>query len=531
MANVRHIDEEWYLQKKPFDDFSLHDKYYFDLTNELAAYWQKLQDSFLYQTLKLEPKSIGEASWILVSYFEDILNNIGIWVALSTKHLELYQSTVPLLDCPNDLFSGKQIREPEIKYLIWNYYLEEIPELIMNICSHKDLSLLARAIYEFLDAKKKEAPREDRIHQFLNQSNKECFIVKRKLIWFGTASYLFLKPYQSYMAKQDKNADMIDMTDEFILRECTKLSGFSPLDVLAEVIGLKAKEKKELLFWRDKHLSIYKLKDKTKQLFIFTNLLNNQDYQVPKNENVSNEPFQIGVVFHGSFVYWHNFWHWSANAKVLGKIPQQEIDSLKQKIMTKTPRIIYRFDKKLLKQAQISLQRQYKEFVDYFGDTLVHYDDGYKMAEEFQNYLVQHSANRAKEIAKEEFEMFKKKYNWTKNRPKITLPNDLLESKDVSLFMSRADGTNFFQGLTAFVKSIRKKGKSLTEDDHTIIFNCITSSSIGPEVFYKIRETCPLDSIADTFKLGKLENRKLEFLLRCYKGKYYKEIYPNVSLL
>ena len=76
---------------------------------------------------------------------------------------------------------------------------------------------------------------------------------------------------------------------------------------------------------------------------------------------------------------------------------------------------------------------------------------------------------------------------------------------------------------------LKKKGTGLTPGEEWAIRRWILSETISPGFVRRLAEECGVESIKAVFLLGKHdEHYALEYLLRRYKGTFYRPKYPTL---
>ena len=126
----------------------------------------------------------------------------------------------------------------------------------------------------------------------------------------------------------------------------------------------------------------------------------------------------------------------------------------------------------------------------------------------------------------------KKKYNLEGVTPPIDWPEPLLESTDTAIFYVADRGMTFLTDYRDFLKTLGKKGLDITEDDEEAIYGYVTDPVIPYQLFHHLKKDYSFESVKCAFRINEWnEERDLEFLLRRYKGKQYKEKFPEIKLV
>jgi hypothetical protein len=149
------------------------------------------------------------------------------------------------------------------------------------------------------------------------------------------------------------------------------------------------------------------------------------------------------------------------------------------------------------------------------------------MKDRVRQYYKAFKKLRLKKIPKEK----KKKYNLEDGIPPLDLPEPLLESPDTAIFYVAGKGINFLTGFREFLGALEKKGQDLTENEEETIYGYVTESGVPYQLFLHLRKDYSFESVRCAFRIKEWnEERDMEFLLRRYKGRQYKEKFPHIKL-
>ncbi|MGC8644556.1 MAG: hypothetical protein ACP5XB_32225, partial [Isosphaeraceae bacterium] len=82
------------------------------------------------------------------------------------------------------------------------------------------------------------------------------------------------------------------------------------------------------------------------------------------------------------------------------------------------------------------------------------------------------------------------------------------------------------------LSGLKKRGRKLTEDEEEAIRGWVMSQSLSPRFVRRVAEEYGSESIAVAFVLERQkEGYVLEYLLRRYKGRYYRPRYPILTIV
>ena len=107
-----------------------------------------------------------------------------------------------------------------------------------------------------------------------------------------------------------------------------------------------------------------------------------------------------------------------------------------------------------------------------------------------------------------------------------------LESQDgVCVYFNPEEGMEIIQDFDDLLAGLRKRGTNLTPDEERAIRGWFRSESISPGFVRRLAGEFGSESIKASFMLGKRdEEYALEYLMRRYKGRFYRPRYPTLTL-
>lgn len=494
------------------------------LINELEKLIKKTQTKYLYNTIKLTADKRGDLAALIIEFAEDLHNTIGLWDSLEYYNKQMFNTPLPLfVESENEITELFDLNR--IKYFVHTLFLD-LKEDLLLAPTHQDLNLLAQTISVFLTAKFKNVPKVTCLKEFLSLPSDFGWEVKQKLFWLGTSSYLFRTSFHRYIIEMNKGKMEIPAIDDFLCQETTIWSGLGVIDILAKTLNLPEKKANDLRNWYERHVSYYRVISTTEITLTLENIINKTKYVVHSDKEFV-ETFKIGHVFLGGLVLYGDFWYWSGVQYNLGDPTPTGLEELKNTYIKNSPRVIYRYDKKRLEKAKEILHVQHQEFLNYFGSDLVTFNDGFSMAAALQKK----ERERFESLPKNELEAHMNKHGLENPFPRMDLPKELLESENgVGVYFNVDEGIEMMRYFNDLLGGLKKEGKDLTEDENETVRNFITSTAISPNFVRKMVKQHGVESINSSFLLNP-EMKILDYLLHRYKGEYFRNRYPAITLL
>jgi hypothetical protein len=501
------------------------DRYLPKIVRDLQRFLTGAQDKLAYATLRLPAKELGDLAQVLVEFAEDIHNGIGLWRSLEQYQLEFFNTPLPLFLRPHEKMDPQRLNEYRLRHLLWVLYPELKPDLILAP-DHQDLHRLAARVAGFLDKQFTKVPRGSGIQQFLSQPNRFGWDVKRKLVWMGQHSYLFRHCFWNYIGAHGGRPD-IRTIDDFICQETTAWSGLGVIDILAAVQDISAKQRATLRTWYERHLAYYHILSITKSHLKVKNLINDQLYQV-RMEN-PGAAFKMGQFVAGSLVPWDEDWYWSGEQSAYDDLPAKAIQEIKQTFFGKMPAVAYRYCKQQVEVAREAVERHYRGFVEYHGSDLAVYPDGLSMAAGMQKLYRLYNEARLAEMPAE----MRAKHSLPPTTLDLPYPPELIERKDgIGAYFHAGEGPEIMTGFNEVVSGLKKRGHGVTEVEAEAIHSIMTSDVISPDFVQRLVGDYGAESIAAVFLISDRSDKTyLPYLLRRYKGHFFRNRYPQIALV
>jgi Protein of unknown function (DUF3843) len=515
----------WLLHRPPGFHGALDDhlpRIHDGLVRSLAA----AQKKFSRDTLKLPRPALESLAGVLVEFAEDVHAGLGIWRSLERSNQELFGTPLPFFLEPGDHVPPEVISLARVQYLLWVLYPQIATDLMVLSPEHVDLVRLAEVVAEGLQERFADLPADSGVKQFLGTPNRYGWEVKRKLVWLGTRSYLLRDAFHHYAEEQEEAPSDINTMDDFICQECTQWSGLGALDLLAGVLDLPPERRADLLAWSERHNALFRIGSSTARRMEVRNLISGGTYRVRMSPGA--KAFRKGSYVHGSLIPWDGEWYWSGAQTAFRDLGADEIERLKDGYR-KLPAIFYRYSPEALRKARAMVRKQYDEFVGHHGRDWVGYPDGLAMAADWRR------AAKAKfeALPPAEREAFLKRHGLKEYSPDFKLPPDLLKAKDgIGVYFNPEEGMEICVAFDALLSGLEKGGTGLAPAEAEAIPGWIMSDSISPGFVRRLAERYGEESIKAAFLLGKhREGYALEYLLRRYKGRFYRPRYPTLTIV
>jgi hypothetical protein len=495
------------------------------IAEELTRFLTKAQRSLTYDTLHLSSRQRETLAHIVVEFAEDLSHDIGIWRSLEAYNRDFFGTPLPCVLQPDEAMDADPLNPKRIQCLLWTLYAELEPGLILAP-NHQDLERLALWIAEFLSARLARLRYDSAVQTFLTTPNTYGWDVKRKLVWMGQHSYVFRLPCAHYVRDHGGTAD-IPTLDDFLCQETTHWSGLGAIDMLAATIDITDDQRRDLRNWYERHMAYFRVVSLREPFMDVFNLLNEQPYTIHVGE--IGDTFRVDDVVFGSLVSWDGVWYWSGVQQKYEHVTDEVMQQIKRDFPLQASQVVYRYCPQLAEKVRDIVHKHYQQFLDYYGTDLVTYPDGKTMAADVQKFHQYQFAS----VPKEEVEAFLQRHQLSEPSPQVEWSSDLLECDDgIGVYFNPEEGQEMMMSFDDVLHGFQKQGRDLREDESEMIREFLYADAISPQFVRKLVRDYGDASIAAAFLIPQdCDKHYLEYLLRRYKGHFYRNRYPSLSIV
>ena len=491
----------------------------------------KTQQAFTYPTCRLAESEWSEIAVLLVEWAEDIHNDLGLWRTVEARQQQCLGTPLPLVVSAAQKHELHGFDRRRIQYLLWSLWPCFNPELVLSP-THADLARVAEATSQFLTERFARVPQDSGVQRFLATPNQYGWDVKRKLIWLGTASYLFRFLFCEYLADQDVEAG-VATTDDFVCQHCTVWAGLGVIDVLAGALDLAEAERDTLRTWYERHAAVYRVlawQEEAGEVKCITarNVVNGQPYQIRMNADPAACPFKPGMMVFGALTPWRGEWYWSGEQKGWPDVPESEESKIGKEMLERSSTIAYRYCPAEAAMARESTGKHHARYIAHYGSDLMTFPDGLTLAAAEQRRM--EAEWRAADPEKVAQTM--RAHGLQHPRPRMTFPPEFLNhDQGIGAFFNPEEGVEYMLKFNHVLSALGKRGVGLSEDELDALHGLMTSKAISPAFVRRLVTDHGVESFAEAFLMRHVPSDfALDFLLRRHKGHFYRKRYPSLSL-
>jgi hypothetical protein len=474
-----------------------------------------------------------ELALAMTEMADDLHADSGIWRALESSNLALFRTPLPGLREPTDPPPTRLDARRFHFFLdgVWRHFQ---PDAIVSP-RHLGFAAIAADASDFFSTHLGASPPEpSSVSTFLDSDHSRAWDVKRKLVWLGTRSFLLRFAHADYVtreAAQRREPPTIALTDDFLSQECTAWSGLGALELLAERLGLFAKDRAELLGWHARHIAFYRIDTIAENNDVLMtmglkNLVNEQPYLVRVEMPRARLPFQIGNMVFGGLVPWRGEWYWSGTQQRWPEVPG-DFPNIKREFFHRSALITYRYCPDRAAKARTYSAEQHDAFVRFHGTDLAVFPDGLTMAAAEQRRTRHYNQSRAAELDARYADL-----DHVKNGPSLPYPPEIIDcTRGVGLFSQPGESIEIFREFDVLCAALRASETPLSEDQSASLQGFIESPAISPAFVRRVIARHGSAGLSSLYHLPPGDSVALDHLLRRHKGAYYRPRPPDITLV
>ena len=178
---------EW-LAIKPYNNPDSVDLYYVGLANKVMGFLEKSEFADYFKDELL----IRKASLYLVSWFEDVCSNLGMWALVNKECLVRYGSKLPFYDV-SKYYEG-EVNPQDLSLLLWHFMQVYNEKNTLLNPENPWLLKTALELTDLFDEEYESAPENERLHAFIHNDfiGDNWWECRKLMEWFHMSSYVFL---------------------------------------------------------------------------------------------------------------------------------------------------------------------------------------------------------------------------------------------------------------------------------------------------------------------------------------------------
>jgi hypothetical protein len=279
--------------------------------------------------------------------------------------------------------------------------------------------------------------------------------------------------------------------------------------------------------WYERHMAYFRVVSLREPFMDVVNIVNEQPYTIHVGE--IGDTFRVDDVVFGSLVPWEGVWYWSGVQQKYEHVTDEVMQQIKRDFPLQASQVVYRYCPQLAERARDILHKHYQQFLDYYGTDLVTYPDGKTMAEDMRKFHQYQLAS----LPKDEVEAFLSRHQLSEPSPEVNWSPDILACEDgIGVYFNPEEGQEIMMSFDAVRRGFQKQGRDLREEESEMLRQFLYADAISPPFVRKLVQDYGDASIAAAFLIPQdCDTYYLEYLLRRYKGHFYRQRYPSLTIV
>ncbi len=279
---------------------------------------------------------------VLVSYFEDIVSEIGIWQAFTGEHYRLYGKYLPFYKTGDDDYKPGLYNLQDIGFLLWHYISSKDRESLYSPYFSMDVTEILRTVMDVFDEEYETALENEELQNLFNIQMDMPVLKQRNILMFlGMKSYLNKILFDASMIEaleqmpemgiEEKkllpNLDLLmyDLSLNRVFNQRSPLLALRNNELLAKILGAEHPFYNSMLSVSEKKYGYFLYKGETATHIRFTHIVTGTEIDIIKESmDISDKKhFSSKMATSFGFVKWDNEYWQTGMASVFEYNPQE----------------------------------------------------------------------------------------------------------------------------------------------------------------------------------------------------------------
>jgi hypothetical protein len=178
-----------WMETRPYANASSFDLAYIALAPQVLSV---LEDhDYYFSSFGLDQSDLAELAVFIVAYFEDFINEVGIWKAFVVHNRERFGDYLPFFHI-SDHYDTEYINAEDICFLIWQWLMVQFQGKKMFSPVADPILEMGVALFTMLEDRIEDMPASDAQDEFLTFDEDDSFFkIRIALEWLSGYNYLF----------------------------------------------------------------------------------------------------------------------------------------------------------------------------------------------------------------------------------------------------------------------------------------------------------------------------------------------------
>lgn len=458
-----------------------------------------------------------------LDFIVDVADTPSFWRGYEAWNLRCFGVALPITEGE----PGIGLSDARLHHFAWklvNIFLRDysLPP------KHPDVLTAVEVIKSFLEKRKSKFFPHSDSSAFLSGPIQYGYQAKDRLVVLGQTSYFFRMDFAEYVSHCDDHKTFISECDDFLCQSCSQWSGMGPIDLLAEVLNIPDALRDDLRSWSERHAAPFRVDSLGKGHMFVTNFVTKEQYRVDWDKGA--EPIPVGTFVFGFLARWNGGWRWSGVQSLLGE-GESDLERVKefiQHMRLSASRVLCRYWPEYKRQALETLTELHKSELEFYGGRdLIPFESSKALAAGTARFLNEYRDKRVQAMETPPAEIP------DDFSPETIFPEAMQECDGgVALFLNLEEGNEMMLAFDCLISALRKNGDNLTQAEHDALRGFIESDAISPAFVRRVLRDEPEQAFKVAFGVGDdAPVYWLDWLLRCWKGEFYRPRYPSVSVV
>ena len=538
VASHSYSPTDW-LKTRPYKSLSPYDTFYVQRCRDVYDLLLDYEDWFAEN--ELDRDDLISLTSMLGGYFEDFTSEIGIWSAFVQHNQTIYGYPLPFYDLAD--YDTDYINEADLAFLIWKFLANTVEDLT---CApdHPYIMELAQAVFELLEEAIDDAPATAFYDTYLRvQATDNFFLLKEKLNWFGSQSYLLgteLGP--KMLAAQRENVtkfspeyagQMAYMTAEpYAFSVRSSFSALNAAEWFADVARCAPAVKDAIRQTQFVHMGNFDLvSEADKTYYEFRHLQTRRLYRVRRDSLRNGKPLARETrndMFMMSLRQWQTDWWLSG---ILAALPATEAQLADFKAKPVSQAWLY--DEADLAKVRESERAQEQDFLAFFGGPLAIFaneKDYFAAADALMKYSRDNRPKAMRDVVllpDEQARLDKKRDQFTGQQ---SLPAQFRKANDIGLYYRSGMGSMIFSNVKTDAIDLLTAAAP-TDKQRRELFEYVVVS-MNPWLGRYLLDTYGTRNFKFPVSRSRVDAvRDIEFFWRFYSPDDYGPVFPMITLV
>jgi hypothetical protein len=521
---------------KPYKGNKKYSEFYTSLSNDILEVIQSNKD--LFKTQELGIVANKKLAIILTSYFEDYINEIGIWDYFVQKNQELYGWSVPffLTDIERE---EDEIYVADIAFLIW-FFISQTNDTFLNP-EFPAFITIAQEVFEILEEKMDVAPTTDYYDQFFDiPDDIHFFELKKRLNWFALGSYLLgfefgIDLADSIEELQESNPKFFEsgvqgeviyaMQDDYNYKRRSSLSAISNLEWFSAIAKCSLDTKTNILQLHKRIMGNFIYEGKKEGYYQFRNVHTDLLFDVHQDSiDLDAKKIKKGEMAAFTIMKWQGDWWLSGMFMGMGKLNDAQLMEMRKEISS-IPFYAYSEADQAATWEVVNEGHEY--FIEFFGNPIKIFKDKSEMQHAMSNFYV---FQRKKAMAKKGKELSEADIQETKSSTASMLSSiDRGIGKPLAVVSVDKVGISFTENIPVIINQLESDDLPEAEND---LFYDLFIDDMHPTTARDILAAYPTKHLKMPFAYSTIDVlAHAEFFLRYYSPNEFGEQVPNMRVV